>query len=41
MKQFLTFNFKLLKLLTLLYKAYQGLKTLFDPAIEYDPYITS
>jgi len=36
MKQFLTFNFKLL---TLLYGAYQRLKMWFDPAIEGNPYI--
>jgi hypothetical protein len=38
MKQFFTFN---LKLLTLILLAYQGLKALFDPAVEGDPYITS
>jgi hypothetical protein len=36
MKQFFTFN---LKLLTLMFLAYQGLKALFDPAVEGDPYV--
>jgi hypothetical protein len=36
MKQLFTFN---LKLLTLMFLAYQGLKALFDPAMEGNPYI--
>jgi len=36
MKQFFTLN---LKFLILMFLAYQGLKVLFDPAIEGDPYV--
>jgi len=36
MKQFFTLN---LKFLILIFLAYQGLKALFDPAVEGDPYV--